>query len=269
MDRTLNRTSHDWIPESNLQTLSQISRALWAHPERSNVVAKDTLAAVTLLRLDSQTTLRRTITALLNLARSEGQNTSTPSAELLPFYRLNPEERFLLAALHTAGLDIPETARMMGLNAEDIGRRAWLARRTLAHMAGIPYPTGTPHRGPHCPDYSPQNPWTQRFLDEEIQGTERLFLQNHLMACARCRAALTTCRNLYYQLDGLIPRLKGQGQLQASVDGLRKVVDKTLNIVRPGALGVWPSVRAFLLRHRDVQIAAGLFLAVVVWKILH
>lgn len=193
----------------DLKTLSHLERALWADPERVAAQTIETLGAVSLLDLSDERRLERTSSALLR--RASGDSSASHAGVTHAFYRLSPEERFLLSALHSGRWSYARLARLLGREVEDIERIAWAARLHLVSTPelrmkhALEHPTGGGH-GASCPEYEPSRPWTQRFLDDELQGAERHFLQSHLMACDPCRLALGRCRKLYYSVEAEIPK---------------------------------------------------------------
>jgi hypothetical protein len=253
------------LEDHDFRALTHFSRALWAEADRSFTRAQDTVAAVSLLDLEGHEATDRAVTALLHQAAKDGPEINR-NALNHPFYRLTAEERLILSALHVGGFNYDRLSRVLGVTRERLGEMAWYARIQLAHSLHVTYPTGSPHRGSHCPVYEARNPWTQRFLDEEIQGSERLFLQNHMMACGHCRAALTSCRNLYFQIEESIPRVKGGGQLQSIVNALSRAAYETETTAHPWKHRFKGSLRAFV-RHRDVQLVLGIFVVISMWKL--
>src|SRR5690606_18093796 len=94
------------------------------------------------------------------------------------------------------------------------------------------------------------------FLDDEIQGQERVFLSTHLMACDSCRDALNRCRDFYYDLDAMIPRQREARRLSEAVVALAKVARKGFQLKSPR--GVFGSLRIFF-RRWDARIAFAVF----------
>ena len=74
-------------------------------------------------------------------------------------------------------------ARVLECGEEEVACRAWKLRVHLASqyrgterpLASLGAAGAVPAR-PSCPEFDPTNPWTQRFLDEEIPPRERIFL---------------------------------------------------------------------------------------------
>lgn len=206
------------IETRELEALAGLGAALWADEPTYRQRVVEALAAVCLRDFADSQVIDRTAVALLEIANQAGMasNTQTNMAAIsLPFYRLFPDERFLLVALHRAKWSYARTARLLGLEPEKIEELAWRARVHLAALARgtvsanlIPYPAGADGHKPSCPEWDAKRPWAQRFLDDEIRGgSQRFFLQNHLMACDGCRGTLVRCKDLYYALEDLMPEL--------------------------------------------------------------
>ena len=248
----------------DLKTLSHLGQALWVDPDYSEKVSVETLAAVSLMDLTEDRSLEKASGALLARAIREGVSANAPALNR-PFYRLHPEERFILSALHCGRWSYERIARVLRQPADQIPKLAWNARIHLVSAPGrpvyIPYPTGSSLNGVRCPEYDPSNPWTQRFLDDEMNNRERIFLQNHLMSCERCRNSLSRCRNVYYVADALIPR-SNEDTERARI--YERALQKSRYLARPSEVGFVDSLKVFAQR-RDIQFAmATVFVFVLV-----
>jgi hypothetical protein len=193
------------LEKSTIRSLTRISRSLWGDLEKSIVIGADTLSSVCLLRLDEERTLERASKMMIERAEK-----STPRLLALqhPFYRLAPVERFLLTALHVENWNYSKIARTLGIEEKLVEPWAYATRIKLGFQemdSGLQYPHGPASLGPSCPAYDPGQPWTQRMLDDELGKRERMFLQNHLIACEKCRKSLDLARKLFFKIDGVIP----------------------------------------------------------------
>jgi hypothetical protein len=182
-----------------LELLAKLSRALWCDEEQAEQKAMETLAAISLLELTVERTLERSVMALLQRARSEGQSpaslSGTQKNQFSKFYRLSYEERLILAGLYVGHWSYEKLSRSLALSVEEIESLAWRARLDVG-CAKI-YPAAPAKRGPGCPEYRPEAPWTQRYLDQEIEaGRERFGLQQHLLLCRSCVECLQRYRQL-------------------------------------------------------------------------
>ncbi len=231
-----------------------MSQALWAEPARSQQVSLETLSAVALLGLPDDRTLERSTSALLQRAYRDGTGAAGPGIRN-SFYRLSPEERVVLSGLHQARWSYARLARILGKTSAQVAELAWSARLYLISVPGqqrsVPHPTGSGRNAIHCPEYEPKRPWTQTFLDEETPLRDRPFLQEHLLACATCRQALSSCKQVYYAVDSLIPRIESREQEQVRV--LQQVVRRSNGVRDPLTLSFWQSFRIFLERG-DIQV---------------
>ncbi|MCM2323648.1 MAG: hypothetical protein NDJ90_10350 [Oligoflexia bacterium] len=242
----------------DLKTVAEIGHALWANPSRAEPITAETLSAVTLLDLTGERATERTARALLDRAGREGMagnslaNLNQVGTGGNGFFRLFPEERFVLVALHLARWSYERVARVLGDTVEGVQAKAWSARVALVSAVGGPavaYPSGAGGRGVNCPEYDPKTPWTQRFLDDEVgSGRERLFLQNHLMACDSCRAALSRCRDVYYAVEACIPRLDGTERGSDFLKALEGIKRRSAEAVYPASRSVVSSLWIFANR---------------------
>jgi hypothetical protein len=206
----------------DLKTYAELGRALWADPARSEEMAVETLSAIYLLDLTQERALERAAATLLDRAVRQGMASNTVSAlergKFDPFFRLQPEERFVLAALHLGRWTYERVARVVSGTPEAVERLAWKARSQIAISKGLT-PLGAGPVSANCPEYDLDRPWTQRFLDEEMgRGREAIFLQNHLMACDSCRRALARCRDIYFNVDSMLPRVADDDWFLRSLD---------------------------------------------------
>lgn len=250
----------------DLRLVAQIGRSLWADPTRAEPVTVETVSAVSLQELTPERALEKAARAMLERAEREGMAENTLanlSADpvLTPFFRLSPKERLVLTALHIGRWSYARAARVAGMTLPELEEAAWAVRLRLGSRRD--YPVGGGPSTPNCPEYDSRRPWTQRFLDEEFEsGRERIFLQNHLMACGSCRRALAHARDLYYGVDSIVPRLDGTRFIESLHDVLRQK-----DGVRPGADMTWArSVEIFFGRSRlnRVLLAVLSFLVVAV-----
>ncbi len=209
----------------DLRSLSQIGNALWLDRDLSRRRTAETVEAVSLLSIPEEMLLEKASTALL--ARASREDLRVQAAFLGdPFFRLLPEERFILVSLHLERWSYERVARVLQCTEEQVATRAWKIR---VHLASQPLPkssvskdasrrstpvlgaVGAAPKHSSCPEFHALNPWTQRFLDEEYASRERVFLQNHLMVCDDCRLALSRCRELYFHVEKMIPRTEADG----------------------------------------------------------
>lgn len=255
-----------------LKTYALLGNALWSDPDSSVRVVRETLSAVSALRLTSDRTIDRAAQVLLERAIRQGPSTSQEAFDQ-PFFRLPPRERMLLMALHAGGWSYERIGHVMGTTADEVARAAWRTRIDLAAQVSslrnaIPYPAGNRLKSVHCPEYDPYQPWTQLFLDEQMSRREMIYLQNHLMACAECRKALAHSRNLYYAVESVIPITD---PINAPINGQKTNIDAVVTALeadwRECQNELHPSQRSFLesvakfIRRRDVwMIWAGVIL---------
>ncbi len=244
----------------DLKALTQIGQALWPEPAKSTRLTAETLAAVSTLSLEPGLVIERTGFALLQRAGKDGVG---PAAKIQhSFFRLNTTERVVLAALHLSRWSYERIGRLIGRNADEVAEIAWAARLEL--VAGteggihIPHPVGSGRGGQHsdadCPDYHPRRPWTQTFLDNEISAADRLFLQNHLLACKACRNALQSARRFFYAAEIRVPAPREE---HSQVETLERTMKRVGQSRDPLAMGVGESVLVFLSRKEVIWVLLG------------
>ncbi|MFN7685082.1 MAG: hypothetical protein ACK5QT_06685 [Oligoflexia bacterium] len=263
----------------DLRSLSQIGNALWLDRDLSRRRTAETLEAVSLLALPEDALLERASSALL--ARASREDLGSQAAFLGdPFFRLLPEERFLLVALHVERWSYEKVARILKSSPEQVATRAWKIRVHLASQGAVKSrpkslgrtPGGAPvlgavgvaARGPSCPEFHALHPWTQRFLDEEYGSRERIFLQNHLMACDHCRAALNRCRELYYEVEKRIPRVDHQAFDE--FEEWSQIIRSIRRHQNP-MLWTWRDALAAYLRRPEAQFFISLVIVYFVWRL--
>lgn len=241
------------LDREDFSRISSLSQGLWAERNAQSNSAREAVAAVSVLQLPSDRALERIAQALLERAEREGGR-SNLSALDHPFFRLEAKERFALIALHRNRWSYSRVARILGETVETLQERLWRARVYLASLSSNPsrkaplaYPAGPSQGRSSCPEYDPQAPWTQAFLDEEFGAQQRVFLQNHLMACTNCRQALNRCRDLYFTVDSLLPRATPE-----SAQNLETLWAQTGRFANSNDISFVRSLRDFVSQ-RDVQ----------------
>jgi hypothetical protein len=191
----------------DLKFLTQLGRTLWVDSEEWERAIVEVITAVSLLTTTEDRAVERAATLILDRAqKGDRTNSQLLNSELwmIPFYRLSVEDRLILGALHWGGWSYSRLSRVLNQTEDQIQQKAWRSRIQLALPTAFPAAVGM--RGVNCPDYDSHQPWTQKFLDNEISSRrDRLFLQNHVMACASCRRTLEKCREIYYLAEKSVP----------------------------------------------------------------
>lgn len=225
------------IDREDLQTFSKIGKALWVDPEYSEKFTSETLAAVTLLDLTSDRALEKASSALLDCAkRRGGASNAWVNSHFLSqsFFRLSPEERFVLVGLHSGRWSYARLSRILGMSSEEVQELSWQARLQMSSVGA--YPAGPGATSFNCPEYNPRHPWTQRFLDEEFSSKrEVFFLQNHLLVCSSCERTLARCRDIYFKVDKEISQITEDSDFMRSLE----------RIASQSSLQKYPSERSF------------------------
>jgi hypothetical protein len=250
----------------DLKTIAELGLALWADPHYSSQVTSETFMAASMIEVQDDLRLERAAQALLDRAVSEGHSRNTTINARVPgaindeFFRLGVKERFVLVGLHFGKWSYARLSRVCGVSAEEIEELAWRARLT---MAGPNYPQGASLASQNCPEYIAARPWTQRILDDEWEtGGGRMFLQNHLMACDSCRAALGRSRQMYYSVEARIPRSVRSQELSEVLD---QITRRTHVLRQPSERTIHESFSIFTRRREARLLIALLFGFLVFW----
>jgi hypothetical protein len=201
--------------DQDLNLVTDLGYALWQDPYQAQITVRDTVSAASLVEAKTEAVVDRTVRALLEQAEKRG-SFARPGAQL--FQSLFAEERFLLLALHTGRWSYARIARVLGESPDSVQTMAWNARVHLASNRG--YPAGSRAATPSCPEYNAQTPWTQKFLDEEVKGQEKLFLQNHLVACSSCRDALMRAKEVFYRAESMLAEVRRDSDRKGQSVGL-------------------------------------------------
>ena len=246
----------------DLTAFSRISRALWYNSKDSDYPALETLSIVSSLDLTEDRILEKSLKALLERSKREGSHWALKSESFFhPFFRLSPEQRMILVSLHVGKWSYARLSRVFGLDGEKIQELAWAARIELG--GALAYPPAPVTRGIHCPEYDPRKPWTQRFLDAEIDsGADRMFLQSHLLKCASCSQCLIHGRRLYYASEKEVIERTGAS---LSLEPYQELLRQSVRYKYSSMHEIFESFARFS-RRRDVRIALALLIFLGVMK---
>jgi hypothetical protein len=247
-----------------LGTFAEIGKALWADESLSERFTVETLSAVTLMDIPRDRLIERATSALLQRAVQHAATSNTSHLNRV-FFRLSPEARFALSALHLGRWSYSRIGRILEISPEQVEALAWTARTVLGAEISKIAIGGAKGGGFHCPEYDLNRPWTQRFLDEEISsGQERIFLQNHLMACNACRIALNHCRDLYFAVERFIPRTSESGveQLEALCKEGRALKGESAHE------NAWDALK-YVLKKPDVLLVFSAAAALIAYRFFH
>jgi hypothetical protein len=285
------------VPEADRELLSQLALALWWDPVQARNRGCEALAATSLGEDLPEVLIERASGLLLNWCEQEEGDAGAPKLGLEgAFWRLPPKARFVLAVLHgTYRWSWRRTARVFGWAAsfetgttatvermreisgellDLVARLAWSSRLELAWELGRGYPSGggSADITRNCPEMDARAPWTQKFLDEEMQPRELLFLQNHLMACSSCRGALDLARNVFHGVDAHVRGIFAEertlaGGVQVGRSAVSKafagVLESRRLIFRPASLSFGESLRVHFSRSENQVLWTGALLLLI------
>ncbi len=267
-DKGLNSHSHSSSSthaHTDARVLSGLGKAFWSDHDDTRRSLAETLDAVSLLNLSLERRLEKTSQALLERGRRNQVEFTHP------FFRLIPDERFILVALHIGRWSYDRLAKILGRPVDEIQEIAWSARiKLVTSSVGGPIEQYYPH-GPHalstsCPSYHSTRPWPQRFLDEEIPSArEQVFLKEHLLECTSCSQFLARCREGYFKVEKEVERLSTDPELDQLVE--RVLFDtKTFSRYRSD-LSFKDSLLKFL-KNKDIQIMLAIYLVLLIYRII-
>lgn len=193
----------------DLQLISTLGQALYANPAQAQSRSLETVAAIsTLAEVSDEQFLERALGLMLHQAERDGIR-SNVSGISNPFFRLSPKERFVLFLLHSGRASYKRLSRLMGISTEEVQTLAWISRTRIASSPEMrlqaPHPMGSSNLKHSCPEYDSTRPWTQKLLDDEMNGQELAFIQNHTAVCSDCARALRGAREFYYGVEKMIP----------------------------------------------------------------
>jgi len=279
------------------ELLSQLALALWWDPLLARNKGCEALAAASLGEELPEVMIERASALLLTWCEQEEGDAGAPKVGLQgAFWRLPPKARFVLAVLHgpyrwswrrtarvfgwAASFETGNTAsaeKMKELSGELldlVARLAWSSRLELAWELGLGYPSGggSTDITRSCPELDARAPWTQKFLDEEMQSREALFLQNHLMICRSCRSALEAARKVFHGVDAHVRGLLGESRSrtdgtplgrEALASAFRQVLEGRRRLLHPASLSFLESLRVHLARPENWMLWLGSLLLLI------
>jgi hypothetical protein len=217
--------------KKDIRFLSELGYSLWDDPASAQGLVRDTVSAIALAEKNPQLASEKAVRALLAQAEKRGmivqprmaQGLLQPGAlaaqdPLVAFQYLFAEERVILLALHSGKWSYERIARVAGETVDQLQSIAWAARVHLAFNQR--YPAGSKPVSSSCPEYDSRKPWTQKYLDDEYRGEERLFLSDHLVNCSSCRDALIRAKEVFFQVDAMVAEISRTAELKADRSGL-------------------------------------------------
>lgn len=252
--------------KEDILSLTRIGRSLWGDLNQSVAISEDTLTSVSLLNLSDDRTIERASKVMIELAE---RNPPTLLKLNHPFFRLAPIERFLLTATHIEKWSYERVARTLGIDKGLIGPWLWSTRLKFCFQEtqgnGLEYPRAPGTLGPICPEYDLSYPWTQRMMDDEGGKKERFFLQNHLVACEKCRKALELTRKMIFKVESLIPVKESPQELDLACDRIFNTWKVGERILRPMSIDTKESILRFLSTPKAQFVLAALFIFSAYW----
>jgi hypothetical protein len=217
--------------KKDIRFLSELSFSLWSDPESGQALVRDTVSVIALAEKDPLIASEKAVRALLAQAEKRGMIVQPRLAQPLlqpgalatqdpleSFQYLFVEERVILLALHSGNWSYERIARVIGETTDSLQALAWSARVHLAFNQR--YPAGSKPISPSCPEYDSRKPWTQKYLDDEYRGEEKLFLSDHLVGCSSCREALMRAKEVFFQVDAMVLEVSRVASMKAERSGL-------------------------------------------------
>jgi hypothetical protein len=217
--------------KKDIRFLSELGYSLWSDPESAQSLVRDTVSTIAFAEKDSLVASEKAVRALLTQAEKRGMIVQPRLAQPLlqpgaiasqdpigAFQYLFAEERVILLALHSGKWSYERIARVVGESVDSLQSIAWSARVHLAFSQR--YPAGSKPVSVSCPEYDSRKPWTQKYLDDEYRGEEKLFLSDHLVGCQSCREALVRAKEVFFQVDAMVAEISRISERKAERSGL-------------------------------------------------
>lgn len=246
------------MDKDQFKSFTRIGCLIWGDLKKSLAMSQESLAVVSMLRLDPSLAIERASKILIERAE---KNPPPTLALQHPFYRFSALERFLLVALHLENWGYARLARTLGVDAKLIEPWIWALRIRLCFQeiqdSGLEYPRGPIRLGPSCPEYEVTAPWTQRLLDEEMSNRDRIFIQNHLMGCSACRGSLELTRRMIFKIDRLIPAQATNEEIDSAAEELEISWLEGEKVFDPSKVTFAGSIDNFL-SHTSSRVALGI-----------
>jgi hypothetical protein len=263
----------------DLAILSELGYSLWSEAGQAQAAIRDTVSAASLIEADPAALSEKAVRALLELAEKKGMFARSSvaragaSSVLASFQYLFPEERFLLLALHSGKWSYSRIARVLDESEDTLQALAWNARVHLASdptaAKSISYPAGPKQVSSSCPEYDSRKPWTQKLLDEEYAGQQKLFLQDHLRQCGSCRGAFLRAKDVFYRVDAMVKLIKQEASSREGLPDLTFQLDRWIQQGQKLRQGVQPSLAKGLVRFLwswEFLVVAGLWIGWFLWN---
>jgi hypothetical protein len=255
------------LDNEQLKAFTRISCLIWGDLKKSITMSQESLALVSMLRLEPSSTLERASKVLIERA----EKNPPPALSLQhPFYRFSALERFLLGALHSESWNYTRAARTLGVDPKLIEPWIWALRLRFCFQeiqdSGLEYPRGPTRLGASCPEYEVTAPWTQRLLDEEMSHRDRVFIQSHLVGCSQCRQSLELTRRMIFRIDTLIPRLASPEEIEEATTEIGQSWSEGERAFNPSKVTFASSIEAFLQRGSS-QFALGILFLGILWML--
>jgi hypothetical protein len=242
--------------KEDLNLVSILGQSLWTDPEQSGSIARETVSAVSFLETQPERAIEKTAQALLDRANKKGMYTRFATG----LNSLFPEERFILLALHSGRWSYERISRVVREPVEMVQSLAWNAR---VYLALSHYPAAPSKSSPQCPEYDPKRPWTQKIIDEEVSGQQKLFLQTHLSHCVSCREALMRAKEVYYKVQALIESQQSSANPGLS-EQLQRIAEQGYKARNPGTRDLGDHLGTFFGR-TEVRIVLLIWALGMLW----
>jgi hypothetical protein len=254
------------VNKEDILSLTRIGRSLWGDLKQSVAISEDTLTSVSLLNLGDDRTIERASKVMIELAE---RNPPTLLKLNHPFFRLAPIERFLLTAIHIEKWSYARVARTLGIDSTLMSPWLWSTRLKFCFQesqgTGLEYPRAPGSLGPVCPEYNLSDPWTQKMMDDETGKKERFFLQNHLVACEKCRKTLDLTRKMIFKVESMIPVKESPQELEQACEQIFQTWKIGERILRPMEIDTKESILRFLSTPKVKFLLCAFFIFTLYW----
>lgn len=147
-------------------------------------------------------------------AREQGQrwNASEETDLNQPIQRVLPWRRMLLTLASDLKLSYANSALWMGMSESQTVLELWKTRAELARPYTAPAAIPTSDA---CPEWIPERPWVQTYVDGFMPRFERVFVESHVLECDSCRAAVLNTRTMIQKAYMTLPPIPSNEAIAA------------------------------------------------------
>ena len=211
----------------SLKDITHIGITLWSDTNIGKGIVNKTTEIISSHNLTKRMSLIKTIQSMYLTAQKVPIYHNASSFNNV-FFRLNVQERFVLGAFYLNKWNYNKIGEILGKKKEEVECILSKARSQLYLYSNIKInqkvdiKINNNEKRIDCPDYNPENPWVNKFLDKEFSKSVNLFLESHVLKCTNCQNILLKHRTINYDIKKLIPRPLNNYELNNNTNLLLK-----------------------------------------------